>query len=97
MIYATKTFWVGALERGIKTGAQFVLALLGIGVTAVGMQGETAEIISAFTLDWLSIGGAFLGGVFMSLMTSLVSPNPVPATAETSPLIQEGYRGRHAK
>lgn len=79
MIYATKQFWKGAAERALKTGAQFVLALLAVGVTAGGLEAETADVISAFALDWSAIGSAFIGGMFISVMTSIVSPQVVPA------------------
>lgn len=78
MIYATKAWALGATERSLKTGAQFVLFLLGVGVTAGSLSGEEAQVISAFALDWTAILGAFLGGAFTSLMTSVVAPENVP-------------------
>jgi hypothetical protein len=80
MIYASKEFWLGVAERAVKTGAQMVLFLLGVGITAAGVDGETAQVLSAFAVDWIAIGGAFLGGAFLSLMTSLVAPEKVPTT-----------------
>lgn len=77
-IYATREFWNGAAERAIKTGAQFVLAVLGIGITAGGIGSEEAQIISAFAIDWLTVGGAFLGGAFASIAFSLAAPKHVP-------------------
>ena len=82
----TIEFWKGAAERGIKTGAQFALLTLGVGVTAGTGEGETAQAINAFAVDFVTLGGAFLGGVLVSVLTSLVLPGKVPDT---------GYAGKH--
>lgn len=77
-IFMTKSFWNGVLDRGIKSGAQFVLLVLGVGISAGGVDSETAQTINAFALDYVTLGGAFLGGVIMSLLTSLAFPGNVP-------------------
>lgn len=77
----TKDFWKGALERAVKSGAQFVLLVLGVGVVAGGVDTETAQVINAFALDYVALGGAFLGGVLMSVLTSVAFPAAVPAAA----------------
>lgn len=77
----TKDFWKGALERAVKSGAQFVLLVLGVGVAAGGVDTETAQVINAFALDYVALGGAFLGGVLMSVLTSVAFPAAVPASA----------------
>lgn len=74
----TKKFWKGAAERGIKSGAQFALLTLGVGLTAGAVDGETAQVINAFTVNFATLGGAFLGGVLVSALTSLAFPSKVP-------------------
>lgn len=64
----TKTFWKDATERAIKTGAQFVLLVaVGGGVIA------ESQTVNAFALDWQNLAGVFLGGVVVSLLTSVAS------------------------
>ena len=71
-------FWKGVAERGIKTGAQFALLTLGVGLTAGAVDSETAQVINAFTVNFATLGGAFLGGVLVSALTSLALPENVP-------------------
>lgn len=71
-------FWRGALERAIKTGAQFVLLVLGVGVGSGVVDTDTAQVINAFALDYLTLGGAFMGGVLFSVLTSLTFSGNVP-------------------
>ncbi|MEE6280132.1 hypothetical protein [Georgenia sp. MJ170] len=85
MIYATRKFWKGAAERAIATGAQFVGLVVGVGVTAGAVDGETAEVLNAFTLDWLTIGGSFAGGAFASLVLSLARPKFVAGEPGATP------------
>ncbi len=75
MRFFTKLFWVDATERAIKSGAQFVLLTLGFGLGAGTATGETAQTVNAFLLDWRVLAGAFLGGIFLSYVTSLASAN----------------------
>jgi hypothetical protein len=56
----TLTFWKAAAERGLSTGAQSVLAVVGV-----------AQFTNALTLDWATLGGVFLGGVFLSVVKSV--------------------------
>lgn len=64
-----KAFWKAATERAIKTGAQFVLVTLGIGLT--GVSGNTT--VNAFLIDYPTLGGVLLGGIIVSYLTSIVS------------------------
>jgi len=57
----TKEFWKETLERAVKTFAQFILVLGG------------AEAFNVFELDWQTNLGLALGGVLMSVATSIVS------------------------
>lgn len=59
----TAQFWKDAAERGVKTAAQSVLATWAVG----------DGILNAFTVDWPTAGGVALGGLALSLLTSLVS------------------------
>lgn len=69
----TLVFWRAACERALKTGAEFVLLTLGVGVGAGASAGQTAAVINAFTLNYLTLGGAFAGGMLVSVMFSLVT------------------------
>lgn len=69
----TKSFWVASAERALKSGAQFALLLLGTGAIAGGVGGESAEVINAFALNYITIAGAFAGGVIVSVLTSVIS------------------------
>ena len=59
----TATFWRAAAERAIKTGAQSVLTAYFVGDVA----------LNAFEADWVNMGGIGLGGVVLSVLTSLAS------------------------
>lgn len=67
----TKQFWLDTAERAIKTGGQFAIVFLGIGL--VGDATDTTEIVNVFTIDFLNLGGVFLGGGLVSVLTSLAS------------------------
>lgn len=71
----TKTFWMKASERALKTFAQFFVTL------------SAAEAINVFTLDWPSVLGLSLGGTLLSFATSIVSAGitktPSPDLAES--------------
>lgn len=77
----TLEFWRGVAERGIKSGAQFALLTLGVGLTAGTVDGETAQVINAFTVNFVTLGGAFAGGVLVSALTSLALPGNVPSAS----------------
>lgn len=68
----SKKFWQKALERAVKTGAQFVLLVV-IGGNMLPDTSEQMVQVNAWLLDWQTIGGVFLGGVFVSLLTSLAT------------------------
>lgn len=67
----TTAFWKGAAERALKSGAQFALLTLGVGLTAGTVDGETAQVINAFTVNLATLGGTFLGGALVSVLTSI--------------------------
>lgn len=73
MFFTSKQFWKQTAERALKSGAQFVALVIGAGVIAGTQPGEAAEVINAFALDWLNLGGVFLGGAFASIVTSIAS------------------------
>ncbi len=58
----TRNFWLDAIERSLKTGAQFVIGGLGLG-----------EITDAFSVDWRLGAGFGITGVALSLLTSIAS------------------------
>lgn len=59
----TKAFWLAALERSVKTGAQSVLTAYFVGDVA----------LNALQADWANMAGIGAGGVVLSLLTSLAS------------------------
>ena len=69
----TKLFWTDAAERAIKSGAQFVLFGFGAGVGAGTDTSFQGQIINAFLLDWRTLAGLFLGGIFLSIITSVAT------------------------
>ena len=79
----TLEFWRGVAERGIKSGAQFALLTLGVGLTAGTVDGETAQVVNAFAVNFVTLGGAFLGGVLVSALTSLAFPSNVPSLVQS--------------
>jgi hypothetical protein len=58
----TLIFWKDALERAIKTAAQFVVGALG-----------ADQFFNLFALDLTGIGGVALGGLGLSILTSIIS------------------------
>jgi hypothetical protein len=74
----TITFWKAAAERAVKTGAQSVLTAYFVGDVA----------LNAFQADWVNMGGIGLGGVTLSILTSLASGykdgNPSATNAEVT-------------
>jgi hypothetical protein len=90
----TIMFWKAATERAVKSGAQFVLVTIGFGLIAGTQTSETAEVLNAFTLNYVTIGGVFLGGVLVSYLTSIGSD---ALTGGTGPsLANEKPEGKHA-
>jgi hypothetical protein len=68
----TAEFWGRRLDaatdnvpRMIRTGAQFVIGALGI---------SDATPIDAFALDWRLVGGSFVGGCVVWVITTLATP-----------------------
>lgn len=59
--YTRGSFWAGVLERGIKTGAQAMLALMTTGVALTDV-------------DWASALGITGTAVAVSVLTSLADP-----------------------
>lgn len=73
----TLNFWKDTAERAIKTGAQAIILGLALG-----------EGFNAFDMDWMLALGLFLGGVLLSLLTSLISaPFSSKGTASLEPSV----------
>lgn len=60
----TKAFLKDMAERAVVTGFQFVFGFWGL--DAIG-------VVNAFTLDWYSAGGVFLGGAVVSVVKSFIA------------------------
>lgn len=60
------TFWIGVLERALKTFAQSLIASFGVGVTLLNA-------------DWVGVLAVAGTATFLSVLTSLVAPSPVQA------------------
>lgn len=75
-VYATAAFWRGAAERAVKTFAQSLLAVLGVGVAGI------------LEVDWVGALSAAGLATLVSLLTSLSQPEftagqpAVPAAQE---------------
>ena len=54
-------FWRQAIERSVKTAAQFSLVFLG------------ADAFNIFEMDLVSVGGFELAGAVVSILTSVAS------------------------
>lgn len=59
----TKEFWMAALNRAIRTGAQAALSMIVVGV-------------SFFDVDWLAVLGVVLTSMVVSILTSIVTGLP---------------------
>lgn len=57
----SKAFWQDAAERAAKTAAQFGLVSIG------------GDVVTAWSLDWIQIGGVMVAGAAVSLLTSIAS------------------------
>ena len=67
----TRTFWLDALERAVKTAAQSAVLVVGAGQ------------VDALSADWLTVGGFALGGALLSVLTSMASAK-VPGISPAS-------------
>jgi hypothetical protein len=70
----TRTFWLDAGERAIKTAAQSALLALG-----------ADKVLDAMAADWANVGAFAAGGAVLSLLTSIAS-TPVPGISPASAL-----------
>lgn len=59
----SKEFFIAALIRAIRTGAQTAVSLIAVGV-------------SVFDIDWLTVIGITLTSILASLLTSLATDLP---------------------
>ena len=71
MSYTRKSFWRGAAERAIKTGAEALLSLMTVG-TAV-----TA-------IDWPEAGAIAAGAMVYSLLVSVADPDRADTAVTTA-------------
>jgi hypothetical protein len=55
------SFWRGAVERAVKTAAQFALVAFG------------ADTVSVISVDWQGVAAAAAAGFVVSVLTSLGS------------------------
>lgn len=75
----TKTFWLEALERSLKTVAQSLILMF-----------TAAEGFNLFAADWRTTGGFAAGGFVLSILTSVAS---APFGANNSPSLVKGEPG----
>ena len=59
----TKDFWMAALNRAIRTGAQAALSMITVGV-------------AIFDVDWLAVLGVVATSMVVSILTSIVAGIP---------------------
>ena len=60
----TKAFWIETVDRAVKSAAQAVLLVWGVGEVAVP---------DAFSMDYKLAMGSALGGALLSVLTSIAS------------------------
>ena len=80
MRYTRKTFWTGAAERTVKTGAQALLSLVTIG------QAVTA-------IDWPDALAITAGAALASLLTSIADPDRTDISISTA--VDTIRKGQH--
>ena len=71
MRYTRKTFWAGAAERTVKTGAQALLSLMAVG------QAITA-------IDWPDALAITAAAMLASILTSLADPDRTDTSIATA-------------
>ena len=71
MRYTRKTFWIGAAERAIKTGAEVLLSLMTVGV-------------SITAIDWPEAAAIAAGAMVYSLLVSLADPDRTDISVSTA-------------
>ncbi|GAB3598599.1 hypothetical protein GCM10027586_00630 [Kineococcus gypseus] len=80
-VLTTARFWEAAAERAVKTSAQAALLVLG------------ADQVNALDASWSDVGGFALGGLVLSLLTSLASlglGGAGPSAIEAEQLVEPG-------
>lgn len=70
MTYTRKTFWIGATERALKTGAQSLLSLMTIGQAITTINWPEALAITATAMAY-------------SLLTSIADPDRTDTAVAT--------------
>ena len=72
----TWNFWKQALERAIKTAAQFALVFIG------------SDALNIFEVDLMTVAGFALAGAVVSILTSMAS---APFADSDSPSLVEHH------
>ncbi len=62
---SSSKFWLSSLETAIKTAAAAALGVIG-----------AEQLLTAFSVDWATVGGVALLAAVVSLLTSVAVPNP---------------------
>jgi hypothetical protein len=58
-------FWQSSIETAIRTAAAAALGVIG-----------AEQFITAFSVDWVTVGGVALLAAVVSVLTSVAVPNP---------------------
>lgn len=74
----TKDFWMAALNRAIRTGAQAALSMITVGV-------------AIFDVDWLAVLGVVATSMVVSILTSIVAG--IPETKIDGVISAEQFEG----
>ena len=80
MIYTRKSFWRGAAERAIKTGAQVLASLITVG-----------QVIT--DIDWPGVLAITATAVVGSLITSVADPEHADIAVSTA--VDRIRKGKH--
>jgi hypothetical protein len=66
--FASKDFWLEAVDRAVRTAAQAALLVLG-----AGQATADNAAVNAWLTDWSTVAGFGAGGAVVSVLSSLVT------------------------
>ena len=81
-VYATKAFWAGTAERGIKVFASSLLGVIGTGTLGI------------HEFDWLGALAIAATALVVSILTSVSQPDFTAGEADATP-VPADYQPQH--
>lgn len=86
----TIVFWKAVAERALKTAGQ--AAALAIGSEFI----DGTPMVNALAVDWVQVGGFALGGVVISVLTSVASHAVTGVGPSLTGEVLDNYAPQHA-